>query len=142
MATLVPDLIKDQAFSRASPKQTVREAARIMAERNIGAILVLENARLVGVFSERDLLIRVVAAGLDPDTTPLSDVMTCDPDTLSPSADVRDALRLMVAHDYRHVPVVEGSRVVGIIAARDIYNTIVKGMQTGVSALARQLLHG
>jgi CBS domain-containing protein len=142
MARLIPDLIHDQPFSRASSKQTVREAARTMSERNIGAILVIENGRLIGIFSERDLMKRVVAPGLDPDTTTLADVMTRDPDTLSPDADIRDAMRLMVQHDYRHVPIVEGNRVLGIIAARDIFNSAVKGMQSGVSELARQLLHG
>ncbi len=139
---LVPDLIHDQNFATVSPKSTVREAARLMGERNIGAILVVENARLAGIFSERDLLTRVVARGLDPEATPVSEVMTRNPDTLPPGADIRQAMRLMVAHGYRHVPVVDGQRIVGIVSARDIYSNVVKSIQSGVSELARELLQG
>ena len=111
-----------------------------MAERNIGAILVTEGQRLVGIFSERDIMSRVVAKDLDPDTTAIESVMTRNPDSLPPGADIRDAMRLMVAHDYRHVPVMDGQRILGIVSARDIYRSVVKSIQTGVSTLARDLL--
>lgn len=87
-------------------------------------------------------LSRVVARGLDPDTTLLQDVMTRDPDTLPPDADVRIAMRLMVQHGYRHLPVLDGHRIVGIVSARDIYTNVVRSIQSGVSALARELLQG
>ena len=140
MMKLVPDLIHDQKFSTVTPKATVREAAKTMAERNIGAILVTEGQRLVGIFSERDIMSRVVAKNLDPDTTPVESVMTRNPDSLPPGADIRDAMRLMVAHDYRHVPVMDGQRILGIVSARDIYRSVVVSIQTGVSTLARDLL--
>lgn len=136
----LPDLIPDQKVSTIAPKVTVREAAKAMAEHNIGAILVTEGQRLVGIFSERDVLNRVVAKDLDPDTTAVESVMTRNPDSLPPTADLRDAMRLMVAHDYRHVPVMDGQRILGIVSARDIYNNAMKNMQTGVSDLARDLL--
>jgi CBS domain-containing protein len=139
---LVPDLIHDQTITTVAPTSTVREVARLMTERDIGAILVVENAKLVGIFSERDLLKRVVARGLDPDATPVSEVMTRNPDTLPPGADIRQAMRLMVEHGYRHIPVVDGQKVVGMVSARDIYASTVKNIQTGVSALARNLLQG
>jgi CBS domain-containing protein len=138
---LVPDLIHDQKITTFTPKTTVDEAARLMAERDIGAVLITEGSKLVGIFSERDLLKRVVAAGLDPKATSLADVMTRNPNTLPPHADVREAMRLTVAHGYRHVPVVDGQRVVGIVSVRDIYTNYVKNMESGVSALARELLH-
>jgi CBS domain-containing protein len=140
MMKLYPDLIHDQKFSTIAPKGTVREAARLMAERNIGAIMVTEGSRLVGLFSERDMLNRVVAKDLDPDATAVESVMTRNPDSLPPSADIRDAMRLMVAHGYRHVPVLDGQKIVGIVSARDIYNNVVKSIQTGVSTLAREML--
>jgi CBS domain-containing protein len=142
MMKLIVDLIPDQKFATIAPKATVREAARTMAERNIGAILVTEGARLVGIFSERDILGRVVAKDLDPDTTPVESVMTRNPDSLPPNANIRDAMRLMVAHDYRHVPVLDGQRILGVVSARDIYNNAVNSIQTGVSDLARGLLQG
>jgi CBS domain-containing protein len=140
MMKLYPDLVHDQKFTTIGPKGTVREAARMMAERNIGAILVTEGSRLVGIFSERDVLSRVVAKDLDPDATPVESVMTRNPDSLPPSADIREAMRLMVAHDYRHVPVMDGQKILGIVSARDIYNNVVKTMQAGVSTLAREML--
>jgi CBS domain-containing protein len=140
MIKLIPELIHDQKFSTVTPKATVREAARTMAERNIGAIMVTEGSRLVGIFSERDIMSRVVAKDLDPDATLVESVMTRNPDSLSPDATVRDAMRLMVAHDYRHVPVMDGQKILGIVSARDIYNNVVKSIQTGVSDLARDLL--
>jgi CBS domain-containing protein len=140
MMKLYPDLIHDQKFTTIGPKGTVREAARMMAERNIGAVMVTEGSRLVGIFSERDILNRVVAKDLDPDATPVESVMTRNPDSLPASADIRDAMRLMVAHDYRHVPVMDGQKIVGIVSARDIYNNVVKTIQAGVSTLAREML--
>ena len=140
MMNHVLDLIPDQKFASAAPKATVREAAKTMAERHIGAILVTEGSRLVGIFSERDILNRVVAKDLDPDATAVESVMTRNPDTLPPTATIRDAMRLMVAHDYRHVPVVDGQKIIGILSARDIYNNVVKSIQAGVSTLAREML--
>lgn len=139
---LVPDLIHDQRISTVTPKNTVREAARVMTEHDIGAILVVENAKLAGIFSERDLLKRVVGRDLDPDAVLVSDVMTKNPDTLPPEADIRQAMRLMVEHGYRHIPVVDGQHIVGMVSVRDIYTNMVKSIQSGVSALARDLLQG
>jgi CBS domain-containing protein len=139
----IRDLIHDQKVTTIAGKTTVREAARTMADHHIGAILVAENSRLVGIFSERDILNRVVAKDLDPDKTQVETVMTRNPDCLPPTASLRDAMRLMVEHDYRHVPVVEGQRILGIISARDIYNSSVKSIQSGVSNLAREMMsHG
>ena len=136
----IRDLVRDQKVLTIGPKVTVREAARTMTERHIGAILVAENSRLVGIFSERDILNRVVAKELDPDKTDVESVMTRNPDCLPPTANLRDAMQLMVKHDYRHVPVVDGSRILGVISARDIYKNSVESIQTGVSNLAREML--
>ncbi len=137
----IRDLVRDQKVLTIAPKVTVREAARTMAERHIGAILVAENSRLVGIFSERDILNRVVAKELDPDKTEVESVMTRNPDCLPPTANLRQAMQLMVTHDYRHVPVVDGQqRILGVISARDIYNNSVKSIQSGVSNLAREML--
>ena len=110
-----------------SPGASVREAARLMAERNVGALPVVgEGGRLVGILSERDIVRRVVAAGRDPDSTRVSEVMTPDPVTVRPDYTLADALRVMAQLNVRHLPVVdEGGRLVGIISVRDIEYAMV-----------------
>ena len=110
-----------------SPGASVREAARLMAERNVGALPVVdEGGRLVGILSERDIVRRVVAAGRDPDSTRVSEVMTPDPVTVGPDYTLADALRVMAQLGVRHLPVVdEGGRLVGIISVKDIEYAMV-----------------
>jgi CBS domain-containing protein len=104
----------------AGPKVTVHEAARRMAERACGSILVTEDSRLLGIFTEHDLLNRVVVPGLDPATTSLADVMTSDPETIGADEPVGDAIRRMDEGSFRHLPVLDRGRVLGIISVRDI----------------------
>ncbi len=113
-----------------------------MAERGVGAIMVVEDLQLVGIFTERDVATRVVAAGLDPDATKLGQVMTPNPDTLKPTATVRDALDLMKMHGYRHLPVVQGRKLVGIVSIRDLYNTVMDQLEADILLLAEGLIHG
>lgn len=121
---LMPDVISNQTLTCLPADAGVREAARIMAERRIAAVLVTEGHRLVGIFTERDLTTRVVAAGRDPDATRLSEVMTADPDTLGPDAPAAEALALMERHRYRHLPVVRDDEVVGIVSIRDLFAVV------------------
>ncbi len=114
----VAQLIKSQIIHLA-PSASVREAAKLMSENHIGALLVMDEGRLAGIFTERDALNRVLADGRDPDSTPLSEVMTRDPVTLSPQTAVTQALRLMGEVGFRHLPVVENDKVYGIISLRD-----------------------
>lgn len=106
----------------ARPDETVRDAARRMAEHSCGSVLVMApDGGLGGIFTERDLLVRVVAAGLDPAGTPVSDVMTAGPETIGAEAPVRDAVRRMDEGAFRHLPVVgEDGRVVGVLSIRDV----------------------
>lgn len=103
----------------ASPATTVRQAAELMARRHVGAIVVVEGDRLLGIFSERDAVFRVVARGLEPTTTPLAAVMTPAPVTVTPDRSFGHALSIMQAHGCRHLPVVEGGRPIGIVSARN-----------------------
>ena len=80
----------------------------------------LQGERLCGIFTERDLLTRVVAAGLDPPTTRLGDVMTADPDTIEASAPIIEAIRRMDEFCYRHMPVLERGRLIGVVSWRDL----------------------
>ncbi len=113
------EVVAHQTILSALPASTVREAARQMAEHKVGAILVLEGGKLTGIFTERDLLNRVVARGLDPDGTPLARVMSPDPHTIGADKSLAQALVMMHEGCYRHVPVVDGDRVLGMVSARD-----------------------
>jgi CBS domain-containing protein len=114
------DLIKTQETYIAELSQTVQETARAMAELDIGAVPVIHNGELVGIFSERDLMRRVVAENLDPRTTCMAQVMTNDPLTIGMNEDMDTCLSLMRRHNFRHLPVCHSGQVVGVISLRDI----------------------
>ncbi len=118
---IVPDVIDKQTLVKISPKDTVRAAALLMRERKVAALLVMEGDRLVGIITERDMTVRAVAAGINPDTTAVAEIMTANPDTLGPDDTASDAIRMMKLHNYRHLPVVEGAKVVGMVSVRDLY---------------------
>ena len=98
---------------------TVVEAARQMKQRNVGSALVVDGTRLVGIFTERDALYRVLAAGRDPASTGIGDVMTPQPQTMHPDEPFVRALRVMYEGRFRHLPVVEFGRPLGIVSVRD-----------------------
>ena len=113
-------VVEGQTVVSALADTTVRAAAITMARHKIGAILVVDDqGRLAGLFSERDVLNRVVAQGLDPDSTRLTAVMTADLQTASPDKPLAHALHMMFEGGFRHVPVVEGGRPVGMVSARN-----------------------
>jgi CBS domain-containing protein len=114
------DLISNQETFRADAKQTVLEVAKDMVARNIGAVPVLHDGLLLGIFSERDLMSRVVAEGRDPRTTRVEEVMTEDPLTVSPTESVENCMLLMRRHGFRHLPICEGKRLLGVVSLRDI----------------------
>ena len=116
----VYDLINTQDTYRADANQTVFEVAQAMVERNIGAVPVLRDGLLVGIFSERDLMKRVVVEGRDPRTTRVEEVMTEDPLTVSPDERLENCMLLMRRHGFRHLPVCEGKQLRGIVSLRDI----------------------
>jgi CBS domain-containing protein len=102
----------------AAPATTVREAAGMMASHNVGAVLVVEEEKLVGIFSERDAVFRVVAPGRDVKTTPIAEVMTKSPQTVGPERSFGFALLMMQENSFRHVPVVVDGKPVGIVSSR------------------------
>ena len=98
---------------------SVTEAAKQMAARKVGAVMVVDGSTLVGIFSERDAVFRVLAKGRDPVATTIGEVMTKRPHTVDPDKTFGYALLLMYEKGFRHVPVVEGDRVIGIVSARN-----------------------
>ena len=99
---------------------SVLEAARLMTERNIGALPVLREGRLVGIFSERDVMTRVVAAGRSPGSTKLSEVMTPYPRTVTPEETIENCLFMMKEFGFRHLPICSGEEFVGLVSVRDL----------------------
>lgn len=119
MERTIRDIIEQQQLVTAPPTMPVSEAAQVMKQRRVGAMMVVEAGALVGVFTERDALNRVVAEGRDANVTTLAEVMTHNPKTVSASASFNAALELMHEGRFRHVPVVEGGRPVGMLSVRD-----------------------
>jgi CBS domain-containing protein len=117
---LICDLIKNQDTYQAELGHSVLETVRAMAERNIGAVPVVHNGKLVGIFSERDLMRRVVAEGLEPGTTCMAEVMTDDPMTISTNEELANCMALMRRHGFRHLPVCHEGQLVGMVSLRDI----------------------
>jgi CBS domain-containing protein len=115
----VRSIIGNQIPVTATSELTVAQAARLMKEKRIGALLVLDGARLAGIFTERDALFRVIAEGRDPEKTRLAEVMTANPRTITPDRPFGHALHLMHEGGFRHVPVVDQDRPVGVVSARD-----------------------
>jgi CBS domain-containing protein len=98
---------------------TVVEAARVMQRNHIGAIMVVADGKLIGIFTERDALFRVLAEGRDLHTTRVADVMTRDPQSIHPDKQFADALQLMHTGRFRHLPVVENGCAIGMVGASD-----------------------
>lgn len=116
---IMPDIVSDQDIFELAGGATVRDAARGMAERHCQSVLVTEDGRLTGIFTGTDLIRKVVAADLDPNQTTLSDVMTPDPQTVSPGFNAVEALHRMQDGRFRHLPIVDNGKLVGVVSRRD-----------------------
>jgi CBS domain-containing protein len=115
----VHSVIQGQTLVTVSPDATVTDAARVMTGNRCGAVPVMVGTALVGIFTERDVMSRVVAAGRDPLTTLVAAVMTRDPATISPDRPVIHALHIMDEGGFRHLPVLDRNRLVGMMSIRD-----------------------
>ena len=139
--TIVPHVIQEeQTLAVLNERSTAREAAKLMSERHIGAVLIVERGRLAGIFSERDLTSRVVAPALDPDKATMAKVMTRNPETIRPTDTVRSALMLMHQRSFRHLPVVEGTKVIGIVSIRDLQRTVMDQIEADILTVAEHLI--
>ena len=118
---IIPDVIRGQQVVYLGGQATARQAAKLMRKHNVGAVLITENDVLKGILTVNDMTYRVIAEGLDPDKTLLREVMTPDPDTVHSDTTAIDALRLMQDGNYRHLPVVDGRRILGLVSRRDFH---------------------
>ena len=118
---IIPDVIREQQVEYLGGQATVRQAAKLMRKHNVGAVPIIEDGSLNGILTVNDMSYRIIAEGRDPDKTFVREVMTPDPDMVSPDTTAIDALRLMQDGGYRHLPVVDGGRVLGVVSRRDFY---------------------
>jgi CBS domain-containing protein len=116
----VARIISGRPVVTQPPTATVRQAARVMAERCIGAVPVVEGRNLIGIFTERDIVAKVVALGRDIDRSRLEEVMTRRPETVSTHCPLPEVLDVMINGGFRHLPVMSGGEVVGVVSMRDI----------------------
>jgi len=119
MAT-IRDLLIHRTIHYIQPHQTVFEAAKYMVDCHVGAVPVLDGTTLVGIFSERDIMSKVVVRQLDPQTTPVAEVMSTSLRTVAPNSSCEEAMVMMQALSVRHLPVCEGTTLVGFLSLRDL----------------------
>ena len=133
---------KTSALWSVPPEATVFDAIKMMAEKNIGALLVMSGDRLAGVFTERDYTRKIALHGKSSRETRVAEVMTGGVVTVSPDDFVEDGMRLMTEQRVRHLPVVEGTRVIGIISIGDLVNWIISTQSAEIEQLEQYIAGG
>jgi CBS domain-containing protein len=115
-----------EAIHSVGPDTPVTECVRLMTAEKIGALVVMDGERLKGIFTERDALNKVLAAGLDPGSTKVSEVMTKDPYCIPPTTTVGDAMELITKRRFRHLPIVENGKLLAVVSSGDLTRWLVK----------------
>jgi CBS domain-containing protein len=115
-----------ETIHSVGPDASVIECVRTMTAEKIGAVIVMDGERLIGIFTERDALNKVLAAGLDPVSTKISEVMTKDPYCIPPTTTVGDAMELVTKRRFRHLPIVENGKVLAVVSSGDLTHWLVK----------------
>ena len=123
------------------PDTTVTEAVSKMRDENIGALLVMEDDNLVGIFTERDALTNVLAAGIDPNSTKVSAVMTEKPFCVDPSTTVEEAMSIVTNRKIRHLPIVHNGKLVGIVSSGDLTHWMVEDREDEIRELVDVAAH-
>jgi CBS domain-containing protein len=118
--TTLRELVKDRRLYSITANHTVLEAARYMMEHSVGAVPVLRDGDLTGILSERDIMNRVVAVGRTPGTTAVSEVMTANPRAVGADESIEECLFIMHEFGFRHLPIVDGKEVKGLVSLRDV----------------------
>jgi CBS domain-containing protein len=126
---------KGAAVWSVPPDSTVFDAIKLMSEKNIGALLVMEDSRLVGVFSERDYTRKVILKGKSSKTTAVREIISTPVISVEPAHTVEECMRLMTEHRVRHLPVLEGGRVAGVVSIGDLVNWTISAQHTALSQM-------
>jgi len=123
-----------------TPNTSVFDALKVMSENNIGAVLVMEDEELVGIFSERDYARKVILAGRSSKITEVKELMTCKVYCIDPSRTIQDVMELMNEHRFRHVPVMESKKVIGVLSSGDVMRGVVAEQKNTIESLESYLL--
>jgi CBS domain-containing protein len=116
---------KGSVVFAVQPSTIVYAAIELMCEKNIGGLLIVENDKLVGIFTERDYARKLILKGKSSKDTPISELMTKDPFTVTPENSIEDCMNLMTDKHIRHLPVVDGNKLIGMISIGDVVKTII-----------------
>ncbi|MBI2813185.1 MAG: CBS domain-containing protein [Opitutae bacterium] len=133
---------KGRALHAVPVTVTVFEAVEAMNRHRIGAMLVMDGARLAGIFTERDVLTRVIAASLDPKTTPVSKVMSADVITIAPEATVQQVMDIFAEKRCRHLPVIQNDKLVGLISIGDVSRWVANAHRAEAESLRQYIAGG
>jgi CBS domain-containing protein len=134
----IREVVKHQKIVTTTAKTTVLEAARMMKDAKVGAVMVVKaDGRLAGIFTERDAVFRLIAEGRDPAHTRLAAVMTAQPKTISPDKPFNHALMMMFENGFRHLPVIENGRPIGMVSARDALGPELEDIESEVQRRQR-----
>jgi len=131
---------KGNAVWSITPDSTVYEALKLLAEKEVGALLVLENERLAGIISERDYARKVILKGKNSMDTPVREIMTSKVVTVRPDQTIDDCMSLMTENRIRHLPVVEGDRLVGVISIGDVVKAIISQQEFVIEQLENYII--
>ena len=133
----IRDIIREKgtAIWSVAPDETVLDAIRRMAEHGVGALLVISDGQLVGFLSERDYTRNVILQGLASRDTPVEKVMTTPVISISPDATVQQGLSMMTEKHIRHLPVIDGSGVIGVVSIRDLVKAVIEDQQALIEQL-------
>jgi CBS domain-containing protein len=133
----VRDLLdaKGTAIYSVGPDDPVLDAIRMMAERHVGALLVMKGSELVGIVSERDYARKIILLGRSSGATPVAQIMSAPVHTVAPKRSVEDCMRLMTQHRVRHLPVVENGRVIGVISIGDLVKAVIEDQRHTIEQL-------
>lgn len=133
---------KSPEVHAVAPDAAVVDAIRLMAEKGIGAVLVMDGPRLAGILSERDYARKIVLRDRSSRDTPVADIMTTQLITVGPNAQVEHCLQLVTEHRIRHLPVMEGSTVVGVISIGDLVKAVIDAQQQELEHLQQYIVAG
>ena len=131
---------KGSAVVSITPNTSVFDALKVMREKNIGAVLVMEEEELLGIFSERDYARKVILAGRSSKTTEVQELMTSKVYCIDPSRTIQDVMELMNDHGFRHVPVMENEKVIGVLSSGDVMRGVVAEQKNTIDSLESYLL--
>ena len=126
---------KENVIWHITPDKSVLDAIKLMAEKKIGALLVMENEKLVGIISERDYARKVILQGKSSKQTPVRDIMTANVHRILPEQTVEDCMEIMTEKRFRHLPVLEGEKVVGVLSIGDLVKAIIAEQQFTIEQL-------